>query len=162
VHMPMNLAFRTIVVATDFSPPSALALEYAHTLSRRFHAGLLVVHAVEEPFPVGAEFYPPEVALFRARLLDEAKRELADAVGSLDDVDVTAEVLIGPIARSVVECAAAHDADLIVMGTRGLGAVATFLMGSVAERVVRTATCPVMTVHDGGRAAAEERERLST
>jgi nucleotide-binding universal stress UspA family protein len=159
---PMNLAFTTIIVATDFSPPSALALEYAHTLARRFQAGLIAVHVVEEPFPVGAEFYPPEVALVRTRLLDDAKRELEEAVAGLDDVDLTAEVLIGPTARRIVECAATHDADLIVMGTRGRGAVATFLMGSVAECVVRTATCPVMTVHDSGRAAAEERERLST
>jgi len=46
------------------------------------------------------------------------------------------------------------------MGTRGRGAVATFLTGSVAERVVRTANCPVMTVHDVHAAAVEERERL--
>ena len=158
----MNLAFRTILAATDFSASSALALEYAHTLARHFGAHLVVVHVVEEPFPVGAEFYPPEVASFRTRLLDDAKRELASVAAGLDDVASSVEVQIGPTARRIVECAAAHDADLIVMGIRGRGAVATFLMGSVAERVVRTATCPVMTVHDTGQAAAEERERLST
>jgi nucleotide-binding universal stress UspA family protein len=157
----MNRGFKRILVATDFSAPSGLALEYAHTLARRFGAALLVVHVVEEPFPVGAEFYPPEVASYRTRLIDEATRELAAAVATLTDVEVKAEVLVGTTPRKITEAAAVHEVDLIVMGTRGRGAVATWLMGSVAERVVRTADCPVMTVHDA-RAAVEERARLAT
>ena len=158
----MNLGFKRILAATDFSAPSALALEYAHTLARRFDAALVVVHVVEEPFPVGSEFYPPEVASYRTRLIETAKGDLANAVATITDVDVTAEVLVGTTARRIIEAAAVHDADLIVMGTRGRGAVAAFLMGSVAERVVRTADCPVLTVHDTRAAAEAARDRLAT
>jgi nucleotide-binding universal stress UspA family protein len=155
----MNLGFKTILVATDFSPPSALALEYAHTLARRFGAALVVVHIIEDPFPVGAEFYPPEVDSYRTRMVEKATRELADAVAPVNDVKVSPEVLVGSTARRIIEAAAVHDADLIVMGTRGHGAMAALLMGSVAERVVRTADCPVMTVHDPRAAAKEARAR---
>ena len=158
----MNLAFRHILVPTDFSEPSALALEYAHTLARRFGATLAVVHVVQQPFPVGSEFDPPDVAAYRTRLIEEAKRELVRAVATVSDVDVVAEVLVGATARTIVEAAAQHQADLIVMGTRGRGALATRLMGSVAERVVRSADCPVMTVHDPCGAVEDARARLAS
>jgi nucleotide-binding universal stress UspA family protein len=157
----MNLAFKQILVATDFSEPSELALEYAHTLARKFGAALAVVHVVEEPFPIASEFSPADVASYRTRLVDEATRELSGAVSALTDVPVRAEVVVGSTAQGIVEAATERGADLIVMGTRGRGAVATLLMGSVAERVVRTADCPVLTVHRS-RAAAEECARLGT
>jgi nucleotide-binding universal stress UspA family protein len=158
----MNLAFKQILVATDFSGPSALALEYAQTLARRFGAALVAVHVVEDPFPIAPEFDPPEIASYRTRLVEEARRKLADTVAAVSDVEVSAEVLVGTAARRIVDAAAAHGSDLIVMGTRGRGAVAALLMGSIAERVVRTADCPVMTVHDPRGAAAEARARLAS
>ena len=157
----MNLAFKQILLATDFSEPSELALEYAHTLARQFTAALAVVHVVEEPFPIASEFCPPDVASYRTQLVDEATRELAGAVSALTDVPVRAEVLVGSTAQRIIEAATERQADLIVMGTRGRGAVAALLMGSVAERVVRTADCPVMTVHRS-RAVAQESARLGT
>ena len=141
----MNLGFKRILVATDFSEPSALALEYAHTLARRFDATLVVVHVVEDPFPVGAELESPDIAAYRTTLVERAKRELARAVAAVSDVEVHAEVLIGTAARRIVEAAAQHQADLIVMATRGRGAVASWLTGSVAERVVRASQVPVVT-----------------
>jgi nucleotide-binding universal stress UspA family protein len=158
----VNLAFKQILVATDFSAPSALALEYAHTLARRFGASLAVVHIVEEPFPAGSEFYPPEIAAYRTRLIDEGTRALANAVAAITDVTISAEVLVGATASRIVEAAAERQADLIVMGTRGRGAVAALLMGSVAERVLRTADCPVMTVHDPRAAVEQARARLAS
>jgi nucleotide-binding universal stress UspA family protein len=151
----MNLGFKQILVAIDFSEPSALALEYAQTLARRFGATLVVVHVVEEPFPVASGFSPHDIAAYRMRLVEQAKRKLVRAVATIAGVGIVAEVLVGTTARGIVEAAAAHDIDLIVMGTRGHGAAAATLMGSVAECVVRSADCPVMTVHDP-RGAAEE------
>jgi nucleotide-binding universal stress UspA family protein len=158
----MNLGFKQILVATDFSAPSALALEYAHTLARRFDAALVVLHVVEDPFLIGAEFDSPEIVSYRTRLIEKAKRELAGAIAAVSDAKVLAEVVVGTAARGIVEAAAAHRADLIVMGTRGRGAVAAWLTGSVAERVVRTAECPVLTVHDLQAAAVEARARLAS
>jgi len=158
----MNLAFKRILVATDFSAPAALALEYARMLARRFEAELLVIHVVEDPFPIRAEFDAPDIAAYRQRLVDDAKRDLATAVAALTDVAVRTEVLVGTTTRRILDAANESSADLIVMGTRGRGAIVTFVMGSVAERVVRMADCPVMAVHDVHAAALLDRARLAT
>jgi len=158
----MNLAFKRILVPTDFSAPAALALEYARMLARRFEAELIVVHVVEDSMPIGAEFDVPEIAAYRRRLIDDATRELAVAVAALTDVTVRTAVLTGRTTRSILDAANEYSADLIVMGTRGRGPIATFVMGSVAERVVRMADCPVMAVHDVHAAALLDRVRLST
>jgi nucleotide-binding universal stress UspA family protein len=144
----MNLAFKRIVVATDFSRASDLAVQYARTLAVRFGASMHIVHVIEEPFPISPELYIHEIPDFRERLVKEARRQLDVSLGEVPDVQVTSEVLIGTVARRIVEAAAAADADLIVMGTHGRGALGHLLVGSVAERVVRTAGCPVLTVRD--------------
>jgi nucleotide-binding universal stress UspA family protein len=144
----MNLAFKRIVVATDFSRASELAVQYARTLALRFGASMHLVHVVEEPFPISPELYIHEIPDFRERLVTEARRQLGVSVAEVPDIAVTSEVLIGTVARRIVEAAATSDADLIVMGTHGRGALGHFLVGSVAERVVRTAGCPVLTVRD--------------
>jgi universal stress protein A len=144
----MNLAFKTIVVATDFSGASKLALEYARMLADRFDAGLRVVHVVQTPMPMGSEMYVPEVMTVAERAVQEAQEQLATTLDRLDGDNVIGQVLMGLAPRKIVEYAADHDADLIVMGTHGRGALEHLLMGSVAERVVRTAPCPVFTVRD--------------
>ena len=82
------------------------------------------------------------------RLGDEAERELTKIKAGLAGVTVTTEVLFGQPAMAIVEDATGNHADLIVMGTHGHGVMMHVLMGSVAERVVRTATCPVLTVRE--------------
>jgi nucleotide-binding universal stress UspA family protein len=144
----MNLAFKTILVATDFSDASNLALEYARVLAARFGAGLRVLHVVQTPIPLGSEMYVPEVMTVAERAVKEAQQQLAVTLAGLDGADVIGQVLVGMAPRKIVEYAADHDVDLIVMGTHGRGAIAHLLMGSVAERVVRTAPCPVFTVRD--------------
>jgi universal stress protein A len=144
----MNLAFKTILVATDFSDASNLALEYARVLAARFGAGLRVLHVVQTPIPLGSEMYVPEVMTVAERAVNEAQQQLAVTLAGLDGADVIGQVLVGMAPRKIVEYAADHDVDLIVMGTHGRGAIAHLLMGSVAERVVRTAPCPVFTVRD--------------
>jgi nucleotide-binding universal stress UspA family protein len=144
----MNLAFKTILVATDFSDASNLALEYARVLAARFGAGLRVLHVVQTPLPLGSEMYVPEVMTVAERAVEEAQQQLAKTLAGLDGADVIGQVLVGMAPRKIVEYAADHDVDLIVMGTHGRGAIAHLLMGSVAERVVRTAPCPVFTVRD--------------
>ena len=71
-------------------------------------------------------------------------------------------VMFGTPAREIVNHAAANDIDLIVMGTHGRGGVHHLLMGSVAERVVRAAPCPVLTVRDTGKVRCEAREATAT
>ena len=155
----MNLAFKTIVAATDFSSPSELALEYARTLAKRFGASLHLVHVVEEPYPIGSEGYVVDVAEFHESLLQEAHQQLATRLAIISDEGATGEVLVGKPARRITEAASEKNADLIVMGTHGRGGVAHLLMGSVAERVVRTAPCPVLTVRETDVSKADVPER---
>lgn len=81
-----------------------------------------------------------------AEMLADLRRRLNDVVAKRGHSELNPEVLIGPTARSIVESARDSKADLIVMGTHGRHGMAHLLLGSVAERVVRIATCPVLTV----------------
>lgn len=144
----MNLAFKTILVATDFSDASTLALEYARVLAQRFGAGLRVLHVVETPIPLGSELYVPEVMTVSERAVHEAQQQLAVTLAHVTGDDVIGQVLVGNAAKKIVEYASDHDVDVIVMGTHGRSALAHLLMGSVAERVIRTAPCPVLTVRE--------------
>ena len=150
----MNLAFRTIVVATDFSDASALALEYARVLAKKFGAGLRVLHVVETPRPLGTEIiYAPEAMSVSDVAIADAQRLMGETVAKFEGMPVVGQVLLGNPARKIVEYASDHDVDLLVIGTHGRSGLSHLLMGSVAERVVRTAPCPVFTTR--GPAALE-------
>lgn len=143
------IALKQILVATDFSEPSEVAVNYGRDLARSYGATLHVVHVVENMYV----FYGAEVGFAAAdveRSIEAAVRRDLDAtiakVGS-DAVDVRAVVTRGGnVAHALTEYARNHAVDLIIVGTHGRGAVSRFLMGSVAERVVRSAPCPVLTV----------------
>lgn len=143
------VALKNILVATDFSEPSAVALAYGRDLARTYHARLHVLHVVED---VMLRF-TPEVGLIgpdvQADLEAIGKRNL-DAIITDDDrrtIDLVPVIDKGiNMAEVITKYANANAIDLIVTGTHGRGVVKHFLMGSVAERVVRTAPCPVLTV----------------
>jgi nucleotide-binding universal stress UspA family protein len=150
-----------VLVATDFSPASDAALDFAKTLATRFGASLHVLHVLEDPYVTGAfaaEIYAPPPPGLRESWLRSAEGTMATLVTEADTTAfmITTDVVFGPIARTIVERAAQIGADVIVMGTHGRGGVAHLLMGSVAERVVRTAGCPVLTTR--GFAVAGEKK----
>jgi universal stress protein A len=128
-----------ILTPTDFSRCSLAAIEYAEELARRFGAELLLVHAT------GVPSMPAEVS---PRRRDDVARILADTVERLRSDGIRARGVIRPgaPAEEIRWTAAAEHASLIVMGTHGRSGVARVVMGSVAELVVRTAGCPVLTV----------------
>ena len=152
------LALKNILVATDFSEPSGVALAYGRDLARSYNARLHVLHVVEDVmmrYSSELGFAQPDL---QGELEETARRELnalmtADDRGTLTIVTVVQSGV--NIAEAVVKYAKEKDIDLIVTGTHGRGAVKHFLMGSVAERVVRTAPCPVLTVR------AHERDFLA-
>jgi nucleotide-binding universal stress UspA family protein len=144
----MQLAFKTIAVATDFEDAAQLALEYAAVLARKFGAGLRVLHIVEPPRMLGNEFGVPDVGVLTDQAIEKAQARLSETLATVPNDDVIGQVLVGHAAQKIVEYAADHAVDLVVMGTHGRGAVAHLFVGSVAERVVRTAPCPVLTVRD--------------
>ncbi|HTM02089.1 MAG TPA: universal stress protein [Vicinamibacterales bacterium] len=147
----MTPTITRVLVPTDFSETSDAALDFARVIAETFGASLHLVHVFEDPFVAGAfaESYaalPPDM---RTALIEDATTRLHQRLPECDRnrFHATTEVVSGISASAIVEYARNHKIDLIVMGTHGRTGVAHVLMGSVAERVVRTATCPVLTVH---------------
>lgn len=148
------VALKNILVATDFSEPSSVALAYGRDLARSYSAQLHVLHIVEDVlmrYSSEAGFALPQV---QKDLENVARRDL-DALITDDDrrtLNLKTAIESGVnIAEAIVKYAKTNDIDLIVTGTHGRGAVKHFLMGSVAERVVRIAPCPVLTVRSHER-----------
>ena len=142
-----------ILVPTDFSPASDAALGCARRLATRFGASFHLLHVLEDPSVGGAfgsEFYLADSPDMHTARLNDARERLAHRVMPDDrsQVHATPEVIFGKSAQTIVDYAADGDVDLIVMGTHGRSGMAHLLMGSVAESVIRTAPCPVLTVRD--------------
>ena len=144
----MDLVMKRILVPLDFSANSTRALDYAYALAKKFDAALHLVHVCEVPgMGTGSmDAYAIAYTDWSQRLGEEAEQQLEKLRPRLGGVQLSTEVLFGNPARAVVAAARTNDVDLIVMGTHGHGPVMHAVMGNVAERVVRTADCPVLTV----------------
>ena len=144
--------FRNIVVATDFGEPSARALDAAVELARATQAKLTLLHV----FHVPAQAYDYVVVLPLEEHAHSAQRELDRELAALKARYPNCEGVVesGQPAEKIVEIAAKRGAGLIVMGTHGRKGLPRFLLGSVAERVVRTSSIPVLTVPTHGHPAA--------
>jgi len=139
-----------ILVPTDFSATADAALDYAFGLAARFGASLQLLHVLDDPFVfegMSAEAYIAETPALRTAMLEDARERLRHRAAPREDgVPIETEVLFGHGARTIAEYAAERGVDLIVMGTHGRTGFAHLMVGSVAERLVRTAPCPVLTV----------------
>jgi nucleotide-binding universal stress UspA family protein len=145
------ITLRNIVVATDFSEQSETALAYGREMARTFGATLHLVHVVGHISSAvyGAEAYIVSVPELQDEVEDAARKQLSALLIDNDEKPAPARsVLItsNSPAAAIVEYATRAHVDLIISGTHGRGGVAHLLMGSVAERLVRTAPCPVLTV----------------
>jgi universal stress protein A len=141
------IVLKRVLVATDFEPASDAALVYGRALARSFGASLHLLHVAENHFLRPS---PTDPAVIKAAYLRSLNgrlttddRVLLQARAALDVSDDAAD--------AIVKYARLEQIDLIVMGTHGRGAVAQVLVGSVAERVVRMAPCPVLTVRQRER-----------
>lgn len=134
-------ALARLLVATDFSEHAARALGWGEEVARRFGAEIVVIH-VEEPLAVVPS---ADLAVERRR---GAEKELARLVAHLHGQGFAARSRLsaGMPFEEIVQAARSEQADLIVLGTHGRTGLAHLLMGSVAERVARSASCPVLTV----------------
>jgi universal stress protein A len=145
---------KSILVATDFSEPSAVALAYGRDFARSYSATLHLLHVLEDVMIR----YSPEIGMtspvLQKNLESGARRDL-DALVTDDDratLKIVPVVLTSPtIPGGIVEFAKGQKIDLVIVGTHGRSGVKQFLMGSVAERVVRMAPCPVLTVRERER-----------
>ncbi len=151
--------FKHVLVATDFSEPSRVALELGKDLARAYDATVHVLHVIQEiPTYYGSEL-GMAVTNIEHNVAVAAEREL-DAVGASEDglVVRTAISRAFNVADAINAYAEANDIDIILVGTHGRGAMSRLLMGSVAERLVRSATRPVLTVRAQERDAAPRTE----
>ena len=149
-----------ILVPVDFSAESARAVDYAVALAAKLAASVELVHVVEDPIASGAwgaQAYVLNVAWLIAELEEDARRRLAsiEAEYATRGVPISTRVVSGSAARTIVAIAEGERCGLIVMGTHGHSGVSHLLLGSVAERVVRTAPCPVLTMR------AEKQQAIS-
>ncbi len=140
--------FEKILVPVDFSAYSAEAVRLAADLAQQYHGSITLVH-VYDPLPYAL---PPEYDMFtseqEARLTREFEKRLAVAKGAAESAGaqrVEARLLHGLPSAAILDAARSGQFDLIVMGTRGRTGIKHALLGSVAERVLRNAPCPVLT-----------------
>jgi nucleotide-binding universal stress UspA family protein len=135
---------KRILVPVDFSPRSHAAVEYALVLARHFAAEVHLLYAVREPVALGVE--EPVVLSDFARSAGgrEMKRYLGEVEAS--GLAVRGRLETGETADAIVRVAAEEKFDLIIMGTHGRTGLSHWVHGSVAERVVRVAGCPVLTI----------------
>ena len=135
--------FKQVVVAIDGSEHSFRALEYAKHVAEYEGASLWLVHAFPHTSDLRGHDSYDRLISERTKtgqvVLDEAREKLGDTT-----LEVHEELLEGPAAEGILKVAEARNADLIVMGTRGLGTLRGLLLGSVSSRVVHHAHCPVM------------------
>ncbi len=140
--------YRRIVCPTDFSPTAGVAVAHAADLARAANAELVLLHVLPTMnYPLRglgmAEAFPH----LQAELHTRGKERLAEAMKALGTgLSVRTELRDGEPYEQVLACAKAVGADLIVIGTHGYTGLKHALLGSTAERVVRLAECPVLTV----------------
>jgi nucleotide-binding universal stress UspA family protein len=144
------IALKNILVGTDFGEAADMALSYGRELARAFGARLHLVHVVQD---LGVHLGAPEYAASLGRLqmeVEESARKRANGLISDEDRQaLKAQVTVAThpsAARAIVTYARDEQVNLIVLGTHGRTAVGRLVMGSVAERVTRTAPCPVLVV----------------
>jgi nucleotide-binding universal stress UspA family protein len=140
---------RTILVATDFSPPSFGAQRAAVELAKQTGASVTVLHVYSLPtylFFDGSSYVPPPAIV--ADIVGEAAKRLAEAkeVAATAGVSVDTALVEGSATDAIVRYAAEHRFDLIVIGTHGRRGLSRLALGSVAEHVVRTSKVPVLTI----------------
>ncbi len=145
-----NADWKRILCPVDFSDASKAALETAADLAKRQGAALTLLHA----YPVPGYTVPDGSFVASSKMLEELAEAASthleewrkDAV-ALGVPGVQAVTAVGEPAAEIVAAAKERSADLVVLGTHGRTGLTHALMGSVAERVVRRARCPVLTVH---------------
>jgi universal stress protein A len=147
------MEIRHILAPTDFSAHAKQAVTSAFELAQKFRAKLSLLHVIEVPE------YAIEVALPLENLERDARRELALLLPEAEAAHVAVTRLVAPGVpyQKILETATAESVDLIVMATHGRTGLGHLVLGSVAERVVRLAPCPVLTIRPPGDRALDLR-----
>ncbi len=136
-----------ILVPFDFSEHSEKALHWATGIAEKWQAQVLLFHVVSAAtYPMMTEAYY-NTAQVEARREEDAKQQLKEMAAKEKTVNIETKVKVGEPFWDICRAAEEEKMDLIVMGSHGRTGLAHVLLGSVAERVVRHASCPVMVVN---------------
>ncbi len=143
--------YRHVLAPTDFSEPSEAALVHAVRLAKAFDAQLTILHVIEHDFETGALSYGilPDLAQYVEKAQDAAVKTLDEWAGKVSECDVEILLKRGTASVEIVRTAIEDGCDVIVIGTHGRTGFRDLIFGSTAERVVRKASCPVLTVREG-------------
>ena len=145
------ISLKNLLVPTDFSEHSLVAAEYGVELAGRFGAKLHLLHVIEEPvatIPLLEIYGAPSKEEYEAAA--QAMLDNWPLPDGAEEIEVERRLHHGTPFVHILHDARDHDIDLIVMGSHGRGLVAHLLLGSVAEKVVRKASCPVLTIRPEG------------
>ncbi len=146
----MKIVLEKILVPVDFSEASDNALRYGKAFAEAFNSELHVLHVFEEPVVPAwtTEGYIPALQSVREELEKRARQKLEECLSAEEREKFRAQLVLktGSPFVEIIRYARDTDIDLIVIGTHGRGPIAHILLGSVADRVVRKAPCPVLTV----------------
>jgi nucleotide-binding universal stress UspA family protein len=158
-HRP---AFTRVLCPTDFSEFSTAALTYAAALAASYGSAVRVLHVLT-PFPIVAPLgdVPGNVQLYESQRVQGQRALEAEAARvRRPGMAVDVELRDGSAVQEVLAAAQEWQADLLVLGTHGRGGVERLVLGSVAEKVLRKATCAVLAVPHGALADAHATERI--
>ncbi|APW59734.1 universal stress protein [Paludisphaera borealis] len=145
-----------ILAPTDFSTHAQQALRYACDLAERLGADLYILHVLSEIVPTGPD--PLLMPVMPPQFYQEDEDRAAKSLETVLDPSwgkprtVTTAVRWGTAAEAIVDYASEQKIDLVVIATHGRSGLSHVLLGSVAERIVREAPCPVLTIRDTGKA----------
>ena len=147
-----------IVCALDLSEHSRQVAEYATMLAKMSGASIVAVYAAPTLTQYTGFHVPPNtIDSFVGEIVSGAEKAMADFVAeNFPDVQVKAEVVVGYAAEEILSLAENEDADLIVMGTHGRKGIDRILFGSVAEKVVKNSSRPVLTIRPADDLPEEE------
>lgn len=148
VSSRIEFPWKRILVPIDFSPPSEAALTYAIKLAQAAHAEVYAAHIIPVPHVLDAlyerGFTPPESVKRISQKARKRIKEISQTTAPTFPIHVRFQE--GEAAEVILEQATKLKVNLIIMGTHGRGGAVRFLLGSVAESVVRRAPCPVLTL----------------
>ena len=140
---------KKILVATDFSGPSVGAVRYALKFAAQFEVQLLLLHVLHDPAEAPGFYSSKKAGKKVLRNMEEAASEMMNEFVEKHFKDfkkVVAKIIPGLPAEEIVRLAEKEKAEMIVIGTRGHSGLKRLMIGSVTDRVIREASCPVLTV----------------
>ena len=144
-----------ILCPTDFSELSIGAMKYAGLLAEKFGASLHVLHVVDQAYQywmaMGPESIPTGPTV--EEMIKTAKKQMKEFIGEHvpASLKATTEIITGRPFMEIIRIAKEKAVDVIVIGTHGRGALSQMLLGSVADKVVHKAPCPVLSVREPGQ-----------